>query len=798
MRYLVFLGFCVWLTWGGHLVQAAEPQVVTGHVRWSSRTVPDEFFDVIVAPGAHLEIEAGTFVRFRMGSRFVVQGKMTVHGTRDRPVVLTGISPSYRWEGIRIEPGGSLEGEFLDVRWSQAGVRSENGVWPFMYLRLIDNHHNVLSLGADNVAFSGKTRVREVTFARNLSAVPPGSTGIEIRGIGVDLEIDQARYLENRLRASQDSHFVGVRIFQPYENVWVKSAHHLDGCLLMILSGDYQGDMMAGFDGTGCQNRDLPVVFVPGFGTSINLDVLTKVPIDEPQPDGWFFPEFLTRSYQVLLQALEERGVPVTIAYYDWRLPAVESAVQYLEPAIAEAKRRSLTDRVNIIAHSFGGLVARAYAQGERYADDIENLVTLGTPHQGALKAYPVWQAGQLPQEWAPVRALLRWYRYQDKEVESDVAAIRRHIPGVRDLVPAYPAITRNGIVIPPVSLEGSNPFLLWLQEGQAELHRRVRAIAVMGRGYAEDRYFAVGAARKGAELWPDGLPAVNQSQTKTDGDGTVPFFSAALSGTNEQYSVASNHADLPGAAASFVTNLLYASRPVYPKDFSNPLRGDGAHLKFFFDCPIQVRMTLPSGQELDTREPDLLDVRGAELFRSEAMTWMFVPEMAGTYRIAIEAQADTEVRYWVDNGSIRSRQLNKGEVWNITYVRTGSTPSTTELSSGGGVAPSPSPFLPNRLDELFEETATSQLLSNNMGDSIRRMIGAQVSALLPPTYEPFSLKFTRTREKLEEPLPVSPALKWTYALLAGGLIALGTGGIVLLVIRRWQTSVEARSRARR
>jgi pimeloyl-ACP methyl ester carboxylesterase len=52
--------------------------------------------------------------------------------------------------------------------------------------------------------------------------------------------------------------------------------------------------------------------------------------------------------------------------------------------------RSSGADRVTLVAHSMGGLAARAYLRA--YPDaPLEQLITLGSPHQGTPAAYTAW-----------------------------------------------------------------------------------------------------------------------------------------------------------------------------------------------------------------------------------------------------------------------------------------------------------------------------------------------------------------------------------------------------------------------
>jgi tripartite motif-containing protein 71 len=63
--------------------------------------------------------------------------------------------------------------------------------------------------------------------------------------------------------------------------------------------------------------------------------------------------------------------------------PPVEANVTFLEDAIYRAKEATNQPRVILIAHSMGGLVARAYVEGATYDNDVSHLFTFGTPHLG-------------------------------------------------------------------------------------------------------------------------------------------------------------------------------------------------------------------------------------------------------------------------------------------------------------------------------------------------------------------------------------------------------------------------------
>jgi len=68
--------------------------------------------------------------------------------------------------------------------------------------------------------------------------------------------------------------------------------------------------------------------------------------------------------------------------YYDWR-KSLDLAADLLEKQISRwLKDKPTGSKVDLVAHSFGGLVARAYLQ-KHGTDRVDRLVTFGTPHKG-------------------------------------------------------------------------------------------------------------------------------------------------------------------------------------------------------------------------------------------------------------------------------------------------------------------------------------------------------------------------------------------------------------------------------
>jgi pimeloyl-ACP methyl ester carboxylesterase len=78
---------------------------------------------------------------------------------------------------------------------------------------------------------------------------------------------------------------------------------------------------------------------------------------------------------------------------YDWEAPN-EVTAHLLANKISQIKQTCGCKKVDVIAHSMGGLVALYYVENSEYKDDIDQLFLVATPIAGAPFAYNTWEGG--------------------------------------------------------------------------------------------------------------------------------------------------------------------------------------------------------------------------------------------------------------------------------------------------------------------------------------------------------------------------------------------------------------------
>ncbi|MBS4032110.1 MAG: hypothetical protein KGZ63_11930 [Clostridiales bacterium] len=132
-----------------------------------------------------------------------------------------------------------------------------------------------------------------------------------------------------------------------------------------------------------------PVIFIPGaFGSW-------------PSGSSWTLDPIL-KSYDPIMKQLESSGYELGRTLWDfpynWMQSNTVTAQQlgsYINDILSAAETLRFMghhyinpSKVVLVGHSMGGIVARTYIQSSYYNNNVAQLVTVGTPHQGAAKAY--------------------------------------------------------------------------------------------------------------------------------------------------------------------------------------------------------------------------------------------------------------------------------------------------------------------------------------------------------------------------------------------------------------------------
>ncbi len=356
----------------------------------------------------------------------------------------------------------------------------------------------------------------------------------------------------------------------------------------------------------------LPVIFIPGFTGSFNLPVLLDW--RGPTLNGWNFPPFVDYGktlLQTFMQAGYRRNRDLFVAFYDWRKPVDESARRYLTGWIDRAKKAANANKVVLVGHSMGGLVARSYIQSPEYLNrnDVAHLITLGTPHRGSAEAYTAW-AGAEPHADEMLRtvfAVYLWYLRHIHPIQTEldkVKTIQTQVPGVRDLLPIDDyLLSGNPPQLKPIT--GMTSRNLWGEmanqaQAVAALTQRVAVTTITGVGFNTLSTILVGPPPTDHSLrYADGVPLSRHYDAQ--GDGTVLQRMATVPQANNLPSLAVSHGALPDSpqALALVFNELGISPGVLGAAPAALPASPTPRLVVMTASPITVEVAVPAGPPL-------------------------------------------------------------------------------------------------------------------------------------------------------------------------------------------------------
>lgn len=622
---------------------------------------PGQVFHAIrVFPGARLEVRAGSLVRMAPDADVVVEGELIAHGTTDSPITFGAYMSEAPWGTLSAVLGSRVDIQFVHFIGFTGPIIIPATAYVATNLTFEDGVQNILRIGSMGPPHT--LSLEHLHFVHRIAGSRMAESGVRVDGIFGEVDVVDVRFT-GELSPATSSGWLGVEVRGVYEGILTRDSWFPHGCsLTMNEVGSGGGTQRARYQPSRCPQLTLPTIFLPGYGASINLSRLLDPDITKRDRQGWKFIKLLVPGYERFLDTLRANSLPFTVAYYDWRLPAEEIVKSYLLPLIDEVKKTYGTDAVNIVAHSYGGIVARTYIQGSAYQGDVYQLVQIGTPNHGAVKAYSAWEGAELPTDWEAFNYFLDYYTYKLRPT-TKTAVVRSVFPSLRELLPTGAVLEHTGRVNRSEITCQQNTLLNDLNSRSQSLTDRVKTLTIFGNSLSTPAAAKVGKVDCSQRDWPDGHQSGLISQT---GDGVVTADSVRLPNA-DWLEVSGEHSLLPGIAAETILKYLYPDREIRSSQKEIKMaRNMGAALSFLFDCPVSAVITLPDGSAVDSNQPVNNDQ--ADIEQSPELLWMTVPQLPGEYRVVVSALEKTSVRGWVNNSSIKQWEMQKGEQKFFTY----------------------------------------------------------------------------------------------------------------------------------
>lgn len=290
---------------------------------------------------------------------------------------------------------------------------------------------------------------------------------------------------------------------------------------------------------------------------------------------------------------------------YDWRRPVSDVGRELAVTAVEHLKRwrqhsqGSAEARLTLVGHSMGGLIcqyATVLHRDTLTSADVRQVLTLGTPFLGAVKAVRALASGEvLPFGWAIRR------RTKDR-----LQALAFDTPAVHDLLPAYPCVQAGAQNTAPerpdlqtLVAAGTNSELTRnALDSRDELDRVLRDAgqnqvpfhALVGVGQPTLQSFRVS---NGETTFEQSVGGINWA-----GDSTVHFHSAYPRSAEPATGLPQNHGAVAKSeeAISFVrTKLLGGAQ--------GPWQGAGIGLNIADSAargePVTIEAVQPTGSDV-------------------------------------------------------------------------------------------------------------------------------------------------------------------------------------------------------
>lgn len=188
-----------------------------------------------------------------------------------------------------------------------------------------------------------------------------------------------------------------------------------------------------------------PVIVIPGMFASWNSQaILHNEKVDS---NKWILQPGV-KEYDALDSALKNKmytkGKDYYYFSYDWRQPiskTLEDFDVFLSDTIWKSKPYQ---PIQIIGHSLGGAISRQYIKKNPYKP-IKKIVTVASPHYGALQAYKPLASGEIDREntlmWIAEKLILLLNK---TKIESDKETVKKVLPILTDLLPVFPYLKNN------------------------------------------------------------------------------------------------------------------------------------------------------------------------------------------------------------------------------------------------------------------------------------------------------------------------------------------------------------------
>lgn len=341
----------------------------------------------------------------------------------------------------------------------------------------------------------------------------------------------------------------------------------------------------------GVKNKPDPVVIIPGI-------------LGSWEKNGAWVLDPILHTYDNLVDTFKANGYiedqTIFKFPYDWKQPNEITALQ-LKNKIAEIKTICNCNKVDLVGHSMGGLVAAHYIESSDYQNDVDQLFLVATPLSGAPKAYKAWEGGELDFGGLGQNIFLKTiFRVEALRnlYPSTYSYIRNHpVVSIQELLPVQTDYlkTDDTLLTYPTGYPQNN-FLETLVNNFSKITQRgVTLHTIAANTSNEDTvggFEVIPSTKPG--LWEHGQPV---SAWHVGGDGTVPRGSISRVAQIEQEFGGTDHTGVASTSSPYVFKKLTGQDPEHiVGTVYGPIR---SVLSFYLLSPVDMQITAPDGKKI-------------------------------------------------------------------------------------------------------------------------------------------------------------------------------------------------------
>jgi tetratricopeptide (TPR) repeat protein len=136
-----------------------------------------------------------------------------------------------------------------------------------------------------------------------------------------------------------------------------------------------------------------------------------------------------------------QEGVDFFVWPYNWT-QSIDLSSEDLKEFIDGLNLQS-GEKVDLVGHSLGGMVSRDFAQD--YPELVDKVITVGSPHQGAVQAYQALAGGKIGEqrdlEWIGMQLLVHINR---RGFQTNAEVVRGLAEVLNDLTPTFQYLNKN------------------------------------------------------------------------------------------------------------------------------------------------------------------------------------------------------------------------------------------------------------------------------------------------------------------------------------------------------------------